>query len=46
LIKVKKKGRSTRFINPKPNIDSKENLMVISETATIGIKKMMLLLNM
>jgi len=36
----------TYFIDPKPNIGSKENLIVISETATIGIKKMMLLLNM
>ena len=29
----------TYFIDPKPNIDSKENLTVISETATVGVKK-------
>ncbi|GAA4951607.1 NAD-dependent deacylase [Algibacter agarivorans] len=29
----------TYFIDPKPNIESKESLTVIAETATIGIKK-------
>ncbi|MDB0040954.1 NAD-dependent deacylase [Algibacter sp.] len=29
----------TYFIDPKPSMDSKENLTVISETATVGIKK-------
>lgn len=30
----------TYFIDPKPNIDSKENLTVIAEKAIIGIKKL------
>ena len=29
----------TYFIDPKPSIESKENLTVIAETATVGIKK-------
>jgi len=29
----------TYFIDPKPSMDSKENLTVITETATVGIKK-------
>lgn len=31
----------TYFIDPKPNIESKKNLTVISETATVGIKKIL-----
>ncbi|MFD1163513.1 SIR2 family NAD-dependent protein deacylase [Hwangdonia seohaensis] len=34
----------TYFIDPKPNIDSKHNLTVIAETATIGMKKVVGLL--
>ena len=34
----------TYFIDPKPSIDSKENLTVIAETATIGMKKIINLL--
>lgn len=30
----------TYFIDPKPNIDSKKGLTVISETATVGLKKL------
>jgi len=29
------------FIDPKPNIESQENLTVICETATVGLKKLM-----
>lgn len=32
------------FIDPKPNIDSKENLMVFAEPATVGVKKVVELL--
>ncbi|WP_298500182.1 NAD-dependent deacylase [uncultured Algibacter sp.] len=35
----------TYFIDPKPNIASKENLTVISETATVGVKKMIEILS-
>lgn len=31
----------TYFIDPKPNIESKEHLIVISETATVGLKKLL-----
>lgn len=34
----------TYFIDPKPNIDSKENLTVIAERATIGVSKIVGLL--
>lgn len=33
------------FINPKPNIESKKHLTVIAETATIGMKQIVKLLN-
>ena len=35
----------TYFIDPKPNMESKTNLRVIAETATVGMKKIMELLN-
>ncbi|WP_396600302.1 SIR2 family NAD-dependent protein deacylase [Algibacter sp. R77976] len=35
----------TYFIDPKPSIASKINLTVIADTATIGVKKMIALLN-
>lgn len=35
----------TFFINPKPNIESKKHLTVIAETATIGMKQIVKLLN-
>lgn len=35
----------TYFIDPKPNIDSKENLTVIAETATVGMKRVLTLIN-
>ncbi|PIA79345.1 NAD-dependent protein deacylase [Gaetbulibacter sp. 4G1] len=35
---------ATYFIDPKPNIDSKQNLTVIAENATVGIKKVIGLL--
>ncbi|PWH83135.1 NAD-dependent protein deacylase [Algibacter marinivivus] len=35
----------TYFIDPKPSIDNKENLTVIAETATVGVKKMITLIS-
>lgn len=35
----------TYFIDPKPSIDTKENLTVIAETATVGVKKMITLIS-
>ena len=34
----------TYFIDPKPSVDSKENLTVIAETATVGTKKILKIL--
>ena len=36
---------ATYFIDPKPNVHSKENLTVITETATVGVKKVIEFLN-
>lgn len=38
------KNTPTYFIDPKPSINSKKNLTVIAETATIGVKKVIDLL--
>ncbi|WP_194768063.1 SIR2 family NAD-dependent protein deacylase [Tamlana sp. I1] len=34
----------TYFIDPKPNISSRKNLIVMAETATVGVKKVMAIL--
>ena len=34
----------TYFIDPKPNVNSKQNLTVITESATVGVKKLITLL--
>ncbi|MEP5340435.1 MAG: NAD-dependent deacylase [Algibacter sp.] len=44
LIHYTPENTPTYFIDPKPNIDSKANLTVIAEKATIGIKKVIELL--
>ncbi len=44
LINYVPEVTSIYFIDPKPNIDSKHNLKVIAENATIGIKKVIELL--
>ncbi|MDO5974123.1 SIR2 family NAD-dependent protein deacylase [Flavivirga jejuensis] len=36
---------ATYFIDPKPNIDSKKNLTVIAEPATVGVSKILDILN-
>lgn len=44
LIHYVPQNTPTYFIDPKPNISSRKNLTVISEKATIGVKKMIELL--
>ena len=44
LINYVPEVTSIYFIDPKPNIESKHNLKVIAENATIGIKKVIELL--
>jgi NAD-dependent deacetylase len=39
LIHYVPENTPTYFIDPKPNIESNKNLIVIAEKATIGIKK-------
>ncbi|NMH86628.1 SIR2 family NAD-dependent protein deacylase [Flavivirga algicola] len=39
------KNTPTYFIDPKPNIASKENLTVIAEPATVGVSKILSMLN-
>ncbi|MDO5969839.1 NAD-dependent deacylase [Flavivirga aquimarina] len=44
LIHYVPENTATYFIDPKPNISSKENLTVIAEPATVGITKVLSLL--
>jgi len=45
LIHYVPENTQTYFIDPKPALETKKNLTVIAETATLGVKKLKMLIN-